>query len=111
VSETLTVLVPDVSMYQQAGNGTASIARINPNVALNVSPEIDTLQINANAGTFTLSFNGNSTAPLANNISTADLAFAIGNLPGIGLQNVTVTGNDNGPYTITFASQLGPVIL
>src|SRR6185312_12875394 len=28
VSETLTVLVPDVSMYQQAGNGTASIARI-----------------------------------------------------------------------------------
>ena len=99
-----------MSMYQTAGDGSITVVNKQTGQS-NVLPQIDTLEINGNDGSFRLGFNGNTTAALPYNISSLDLQNAIGNLPGIGLTNVTVTGNAAGPYTVTFASQLGNVVL
>src|SRR5262249_12351182 len=109
--ESLSVLVPDVSTYQSAGNGSITLTANQKGNAVLGLPQIDTLEINGNDGTFALGLGGNNTAALPYNISSLDLQNAIGDLPGIGLTNVTVTGNAAGPYKITFASQLGEVNL
>ncbi len=68
--------------------------------------EVQTLTLdNATAGSFSLSFNGETTAFLAHDISAVDLATALEGLSGIGSGNVTVT-EDSGAYTITFQGDL-----
>lgn len=61
------------------------------------------------AGTFTLSFRGATTAPIASPWSAALVQAALEALPTIGVGNVTVTGGplDTAPLTITFVNQLG----
>jgi hypothetical protein len=51
-------------------------------------------------GTWTLSFDGYTTAALAYNITKADLQTALRLLPNIA--TVTIGGNDGGPYTATW---------
>jgi PKD repeat protein/glucose/arabinose dehydrogenase len=47
---------------------------------------------NATGGTFTLTFNGQTTAPLAFNATAADVAAALGALSNIGAANIQATG-------------------
>lgn len=58
-------------------------------------------------GTFTLSFGSATTGPIAANASAADVATALTGLSTIGADNVLVTGNDGGPWTVEFAGELG----
>ncbi|MFR9773044.1 major capsid protein [Nocardia sp. SC052] len=58
-------------------------------------------------GTFTLTFKGQTTAPLAYNATAAQVQAALAALSTIGAGNVAVTGSAGGPYTVTFQALLG----
>jgi len=63
----------------------------------------------ATGGTYVLSFNGQSTTPIAYNASQSDIQAAIQALPG--LSTLTVSGHingGNGSYTISFTGIAGP---
>ncbi|HET6915003.1 MAG TPA: hypothetical protein VFH56_02825 [Acidimicrobiales bacterium] len=57
-------------------------------------------------GTFTLTFNGQTTAGIAYNAAASAVQSALVALSTIGANNVTVTGA--GPYVVTFAGALAP---
>lgn len=65
-----------------------------------------TLTGGANGGTFTLTFDGDTTSGLAWDVSAAALQTALEGLTSIGSGNVAVTGGDGGPWTITFQGTL-----
>lgn len=54
-------------------------------------------------GTWRAQFGDFATDPLAYNVSAADLQVALRALASIDGANVTVSGSDGGPYTVTFA--------
>ncbi|HWB09894.1 MAG TPA: choice-of-anchor D domain-containing protein [Pirellulales bacterium] len=56
----------------------------------------------ATGGTFTLSLDNNITSALPYNADAATVQAALAALPNVGTGNVSVTGNDGGPWTITF---------
>ena len=68
--------------------------------------QVITLQGGATGGTFTLTFDGQTTSGLAFDISAANLETALEGLSSIGSGNVTVTGDDGGPWTVTFGGTL-----
>ncbi len=53
-------------------------------------------------GTFTLTFDGATTAAIAYNAAASAVQAALEALPNITAGDVTVTGSAGGPYTITF---------
>lgn len=57
-------------------------------------------------GTFTLSFVNQPTVPIAFDADAPTVQAAINGLSAIGAGNVTVTGNNGGPYTVTFGGTL-----
>lgn len=60
-------------------------------------------------GTFTLTFNGYSTAPIPYNATAAQVQTALQALPSVGTDNVRVTGGPGPgtPFVVTFANTLG----
>lgn len=58
-------------------------------------------------GTFTLTYGGQTTAPLPWNVSAASVRTALEALSTIGNGNVTVTGDAGGPWIVTFVGALG----
>lgn len=64
--------------------------------------EVQTLTIDATGGTFTLTFDGETTDPIAENAAAATVQTALENLSNLNPDDVTVTGSAGGPYTITF---------
>jgi hypothetical protein len=70
--------------------------------------ETEVLTITATSGTYTISGNGNTTAALAYNASSATVQTAIRGLGGA-YANVNLTGAAGGPYTITFERGTGNV--
>ena len=56
----------------------------------------------ASAGTYTLTFLGQTTAPIAFNALASAVQSAIGALVNVGSANVGVTGSAGGPYTVVF---------
>lgn len=70
--------------------------------------EVQTVTITGGptGGTFTLSFGGQTTAPIAHDALASDVAAALVALSTVG-NNVTVTGAAGGPYTVTFVRSLG----
>ena len=58
-------------------------------------------------GTFTLTYDGQTTAGIAFDASAATVQAALAALSSIGVGNVTVTGVSGGPYTVTFQGALG----
>jgi hypothetical protein len=66
--------------------------------------EVQTITIDATGGTWIATFNGESTAPLAFDITGANLQVALRALTTINGANVTVTGD--GPYVVTFIASL-----
>jgi autotransporter-associated beta strand protein len=80
-------------LFDQQGNGTA--------------PSIQTVTITGTSGTFTLTFNGQTTAPLAYNASAATVQAALDGLSTIGGVGGAVTVKlASGVYTITFGGSL-----
>lgn len=70
--------------------------------------EVQTLSLGgAASGSYTLSYGGGTTAPIAAGASAADVQTAIETLPGLG-GNVTVAASGS-DYTITFANTMGNV--
>lgn len=62
-------------------------------------------------GTFTLTYGGEETDPLnplAWNATAAEVQAALELLGSIGIGNVSVIGDDGGPYTVEFSSALAP---
>ncbi len=57
-------------------------------------------------GTFTLTFNGQTTAGIAYNATGATVQTAFLLLSSVGAGNATVTGSAGGPYTVTFTGSL-----
>lgn len=53
-------------------------------------------------GTFTLTFDGETTAPIAYNATAAAVEAALLALPSFRTGDVVVTGSAGGPYTLTF---------
>jgi hypothetical protein len=74
---------------------------------------IYTVSTTATGGTFTLTVGANTTGAQAFNVSAAALQTALTGLASVGALNATVTGNNGGPYTITFVGTLAstPVVL
>lgn len=67
--------------------------------------EVQTITIDATGGTFTVTYDGVSTAALAWNISAANLKIALAALPGLATADLTVALASL-VYTITFAGAL-----
>jgi YD repeat-containing protein len=57
-------------------------------------------------GTFTLTFNGQTTSPLAYNASAAAVQAALQALSTVGTGNVFVAGGAGGPWTVRFGGSL-----
>ena len=69
--------------------------------------EVQKIEIGeANKGTFTLSFGGQTTSAIAYDATAATVEDALEALSSIGSGNVVVTGNAKGPYIVTFAGTL-----
>lgn len=71
--------------------------------------EVQTVTINGGptGGTFTLTFDGQTTAAIAYNAAAGAVQTALNALSN--LDGATVTGNAGGPYTVTFPVALGNV--
>jgi hypothetical protein len=65
------------------------------------------------AGTFTLTVGANTTAGIAFNATALAVQAALTGLASVGAGGATVTGNNGGPYTVTFVGAKGaqPVTL
>jgi len=75
------------------------------------SNEVERITVNAAGGTFTVSHEGDTTAPIAYNASAATLRGALEALPSIGSGNVAVLGGPGAegggtPYTVVFVGGL-----
>lgn len=75
--------------------------------------EVQTVTITGTptGGTFTLTFDGETTAPIAYNAINTAVDSALEALPNIGVGEVAVTGGPGPgtPYTVTFLTSLGDV--
>ncbi len=60
----------------------------------------------ATGGTFTLTLNNQTTIPLASTATAAQVQSALQGLSGVGTNNVVVSGNSGGPYTVVFVGNL-----
>lgn len=69
------------------------------------SSEVQTVTIDATGGTFTLTFDGETTAAIAENAAAAAVQAALEALSNVNVGDVAVTGSAGGPYTVTFGGQ------
>lgn len=97
--------IPIIDLGEKAGNS-------NPVVGTYVGTnETQTITVVATSGTFTLTFNGQTTAPIAEqepggDPATADaVTAALVALSNIDAGDVVVTGSDGGPFTATFGGR------
>lgn len=66
-----------------------------------------TLAGNPTSGTWTFTFSGETSVAIAHNASAVTVRSTLEAMAVIGEGNVTVTGDDGGPYTVTFVGDLG----
>jgi hypothetical protein len=76
-----------------------------------VTQEVQKVAVDASGGTFTLTFGGDTTSPLAFNSSSEDLKLALQALPSLSGANAAVSGgpgnaNAEVPYTVSFGGDL-----
>jgi hypothetical protein len=69
-------------------------------------PPVQVVTITATGGTFTLTYSGQETGPLAFDVSSAALQRALEQLGRIGDGNVVVAGPDGGPFDLRFGGAL-----
>lgn len=68
--------------------------------------EVQTVTVVATGGTFTLTYEGQTTSDIAYNATSTEVATALKALSNIGDNDVTVSGSAGGPYTVTFVGAL-----
>jgi hypothetical protein len=85
------------------GGGAFSIHLLPPGVS---AVQLVTIGGVPTGGTFTLSFVGQTTGPIAYNATAVAVQAALQSLTALGVGNVTVTGANGGPWTVTFAGLL-----
>lgn len=92
------------SAYRSMTGGTAAFS-------VDVMPtgldEIQVLTVSATAGTFTVTFLGHTTAPIAFNATASDVQTALQALPSVGAGNAQVTG----AFTVEFVGALATMPL
>ncbi len=73
--------------------------------------EVQTVTITGGptGGTFTLTHEGGTTAAIAYNASAATVQAALEALAGVEPGDITVTGSDGGPFTVTFNEGAGNI--
>jgi hypothetical protein len=99
---TVPAAINDVLVY-------CSVATVfgGPSVGIANANDVQTVTVNGTptGGSYTLTFNGQTTVAIAYNAAAATIQTALINLSNIGPSDVAVTGS--GPYTVTFQSTLG----
>lgn len=77
---------------------------------INVTAEVQSVDITGSpsGGTFTLTFDGETTASLDHDCTAAEMESALEALPNIGVGGVAVTGT-NPEFTVTFLGSMGNV--
>jgi len=88
-------------VYLSTTDGALSDAAVGANEKQTV-----TIGGTPTGGTFTLTFNSQTTAAIAYNASAATVEAALELLSTIGQGNVQVTGSAGGPYTVEFVGAL-----
>jgi len=94
----------------EAGEVTACKFQYTSKAAFqaNHANEVQVLTLTgATGGTFTLGFEGQTTAALPYNASAAEVQSALEALSTIGAASVAVSGSEGGPYTVEFIGFLG----
>jgi len=71
---------------------------------VNSDNEVQQVTVNATGGSFTLTFDGQTTAPIQENAESNTVDIALENLSNV--DNVDVAGTAGGPWTITFLGSL-----
>lgn len=100
-------VVPTFAAILSGGLGSAVVATTTPGV-LNTTSEVQTITVTATGGTFTITYDGQTTAAIAYNASTAAVQTALWALSNIADNDVAVTGSA-GAYTLTWINSLGDV--
>lgn len=95
---------PPVLRHYASSSGRSVLA-VCPSSASNAQNEIQRLVINASAGTFTVTFKGQTTSALAYDASASTIQTAIRALSTVGGSNVNVTADAPG-FLIEFVSSL-----
>ncbi|MBS4021285.1 MAG: flagellar hook protein FlgE [Dethiobacter sp.] len=86
----------------QVGDGATTVTA--GSMAVN---ELQQISVNnATGGTFTLSHNGQTTAPIAHKATAAGIRTALEGLTGINSGDVAVSGAIGGPWTVEFTGEL-----
>lgn len=68
--------------------------------------EVQTITVTATGGTFTLTYGGQTTDPIAEAATAATVQIELEQLSSIAVGDVAVTGSAGGPYTVTFGGTL-----
>ena len=69
-------------------------------------PPVQAVAVAATGGTYTLTYSGQQTGPLAFDAAAAAVQGALENLGRVGAGNVAVSGPDGGPYELRFGGEL-----
>ena len=91
-----------IQRFDSAGN---FVSAWGANVLTPSVNEVQTLTVNATAGTYTLSFDGSTTGDIAYNASVSAVQSALRALPSVAGSNLSVPSGTT-PYTITFNGSL-----
>jgi hypothetical protein len=90
------------------GGNVAQVSSRNNTTGDNTTNEIQTITISdADGGTFTLTFGGQTTSSIAWNAAASVVDTALEALSTIEVGEVSVSGSAGGPYTVTFTNSLG----
>ncbi len=76
---------------------------------VNRTTEVQTVTVDATGGTFTLTYNGETTTAIAEAAAASAVETALEALNGLSASDVAVSGSAGGPFTVTFAASLGNV--
>ena len=91
-----------------AAQGTFSIAVTETTVGRPAASEVQVVTLTGapTGGTYTLTYDGQTTTAIAYNASAATVDAALEALSNIGAGDVVVTGSAGGPWTVTYATAL-----
>lgn len=70
-----------------------------------IANEVQSVTVPDTVDTYTLTFNGNTTADIDDQATAAEVQAALVAIPGINPGDVTVGGNPGGPYYVEFTGQ------
>lgn len=97
------------SSTTNSGTFGVAVTTDTPGSAATNEKQIIDLAGSPSGGTFTLTYDGQTTGAIAYNASAATVDAALEALSNIGAGDVTITGNAGGPWTVEFTAALAGV--